>query len=130
MHSKICIRFGTIAGAAVGLFINLLNTPACCGTQAPLSVPQTIAYGLIVALVVNIVAAAFACLLSRRPNSVLITIALLLAIIVGVVLGPIAYALPHPAIAMFICAILGALLGLLLCWILCRERFALSGGRR
>jgi len=124
MHSRICIRLGLIAGAAVGLFINLLHTPVCCGTQAPLTAVQTIAYGILTALVVNIIAAAFACLLSRRPNTVLITIALVLALLAGASLGPVAYALPHPSVAMFVCAILGALLGFMLCWLLCRERFA------
>jgi membrane associated rhomboid family serine protease len=124
MHSGICIRLGLIAGAAVGLFINLLTTPACCGSQAPLSITQTVVYGMLTAFVVNIIAAAFACLLSRRPNTVLITIALVIALLVGALLGPVAYALPHPSVAMFVCAILGALLGYLLCWLLCRERFA------
>jgi membrane associated rhomboid family serine protease len=128
MHSKICIRFGVVAGAATGLCINLLSTPTCCGTHGPLSTAQTIAYGVLTALVVNILAAAFACLVSRRPCWVLLTVALLIALIVGALLGPLAYALPHPSIAMFVCAVLGGLLGFLVCWLLCHERFA--GGLR
>lgn len=126
MGKRICIRFGLVAGAATGLFINLLASPACCGTQS-LSVAQTVLYGMLVAIIANLFAAAFACLVSRRPGWALRMLALLIALLVGGLLGPLAYAMPHPMVAFIVCAVLGAVIGFLVCWLLCRERFGYAG---
>lgn len=128
MGKRICTRFGLVAGGATGLFINFLAGPACCGSQT-LSVGQTILYGMLVALIANLFAAAFACLVSRRPRWALQMLALLIALIAGGLLGPLAYALPHPMLSFVVCALLGAVIGYLICWLLCRERFGHVGLR-
>jgi hypothetical protein len=125
MNNRICCRFGIVAGASTGLLINLLATPACCGTQS-LSFAQTVLYGILVSVVSTAFAAAFACLVSRRPKAVLLTIAMLIAVVDGALLGPLAYVLPHPTLSLFVCALLGALLAILLCWLLCLERSGLG----
>ena len=126
MKNDICFRFGIVAGASTGLLINLLASPACCGTEM-LSAGQTVTYGILVSVLMTAIAVAFACLVSHRPKALLWIIGMLIAVVDGALLGPVAYALPHPALALLVCALLGALLANLLCALTCRE--GLSFGR-
>jgi uncharacterized membrane protein YccC len=100
------------------LIVNLLASPACCGS-ATLTLVQQMTYGATAALTITLIAAAFASLVSRRPTWVLLTVGVIIALFVGLLLGPVAYALPHPMLAMFVCALLGAALAILLCWLWC-----------
>ena len=126
MKNYICFRFGIVAGASTGLFINLLASPACCGTEM-LTAGQSVAYGILVSMLMTAIAVAFACLVSPRPKGLLWIVGLLIAVVDGALLGPVAFVLPHPALALLVCALLGALLANLLCALTCRE--GLSFGR-
>ena len=118
MRTKLCRRFGLFSGAAVGLFLNFLQTPPCC-TPSPLNLAQCSLYGVIVALTMVLLSAAFTCLVQHLPIKPVLMLAALIGIIVGGLLGPFAYTLPNPFVAMFLCAILGAILGWLICRALC-----------
>src|SRR5688572_32151376 len=89
MNKRICTRFGATFGAAVGFFLNALTTPMCCDPLPP-TLGQTALYGVIVAVITALPAAAFACLVSRLPPKPVVALALLIAIITGLLLGPVA----------------------------------------
>lgn len=123
-------RFGAIAGAGVGLVLNLASSQACCGNPT-LTLAGQILSGLLVAAVAMTLAVAFASLVSPRPTWAFALVGLIVAVIVGGLLGPVAYVLPHPMIAMIVCAILGALLALLIARLWCpRCTPTLTGGLR
>jgi hypothetical protein len=128
MSTKLCLWFGLISGAFVGLFLGLLHGVVCCAPPQPPNWGQLALDGVIVALVAVIVAAGFACLLSRLAILPVFALALMIGILIGALLGPAAYHLPHPLIALLICGILGGLIGLVVCRFACRDgRFTPAG---
>jgi hypothetical protein len=124
MSTKLCIRFGLVSGAAVGLLLGLLYGKVCCSPPVPPTVWQLSLDGLIVALIAVLLAAAFACLVLPLPIAQVLILAILIGFVVGMLLGPLAYHIPNPGLALFVCAILGAILGWLICRILCGTREA------
>lgn len=121
MGTKLCVRFGLLEGAAVGLLLNLLKTPPCCNpvNPAPLTIAQTVLYSLLVAFVMGFALGGLTYIVSRLPLTAVLQLSLLIALAVGLFLGPLAYSLPHPILGMWICAFLGGFLGWLVCRILC-----------
>jgi len=120
MSTKLCLWFGLIAGAFVGLFMGLLHAmvspPPLATTWAKLALD-----GLVIALIADALAAAFACFVNRLAITPVFTLALLIALVTGLPLGPLTYHLPHPLLAMVVGALLGAALGRLICLIICRN---------
>ena len=124
MSTKLCLWFGLISGAFVGLLLGFLHGVVCCTPPQPPSWAQLALDGIIVAVITVSICAAFACLLSRLAILPVFVLALLIGILIGILLGPLAYHLPHPLLALLLCGILGALIGLLMCRLVCRsERF-------
>lgn len=131
MSTKLCFWFGLIGGAFVGLLMGMLHGVVCCSPPQPPSWAQLALDGIIVALVADVMAAAFACLLGRLPIVPVCVLALLIAVLIGLLLGPLAYHLPHPLLACVVCLLLGALIGWLVCRIVCRDgRVLIFGGSR
>jgi hypothetical protein len=123
MSTKLCVKIGAIAGGWVGLLINLLRGFVCCTTpQPPPTLIELSGDGVLVALIVSILVAAFICLVGRRSLKPVFALALLIGVVVGAILGPVAYHLFNPGLSVFVCAILGAVLGWLICLILCAPR--------
>jgi xanthosine utilization system XapX-like protein len=123
MATKLCGRFGIVAGGSVGLLVGLLHGLVCCGSSpVPPTIGQLSLDGLIVSLIFVFLAAAFVCLVKHLPLTPVFTLALLIGIVVGVLMGPLAYHIPNPGLSLIVCAILGALVGRLICRILCGMR--------
>jgi xanthosine utilization system XapX-like protein len=124
VSTKLCLWFGLISGAFVGLLLGFLHGVVCCTPPQPPSWAQLALDGIIVAVITVCICAAFACLLSRLAILPVFVLALLIGVLIGILLGPLAYHLPHPLLALLLCGILGALIGLLMCRLVCRsERF-------
>jgi hypothetical protein len=131
MSTKLCLWFGLISGAFVGLLLGFLHGVVCCTPPQPPSWAQLALDGIIVAVITVCICAALACLLSHLNILPVFVPALLIGILIGVLLGPLAYHLPHPLLAMLVCGILGLLIGLLICRVLCRDgRFLAAGVSR
>jgi hypothetical protein len=128
MSTKLCLWFGLISGAFVGLFLGLLHDIVCCTPPQLPSWSQLALDGVIVALVTVFIAAALACLLSRLSILPVFILALFIGVPTGILLGPLAYHLPHPLLGLVLCALLGAFLGWLICRIVCRDRWSFNIG--
>ncbi len=120
MYATLCVRFGLIAGSAVGFLVALLPGLDCCTTTAQPTVLQLAADGVLVALVTMVIATVYTCIVTRFPFWTVLALALFIGIVIGVLLGPLAYHTTHPALALIVCSYLGALLGWLICQIRCR----------
>lgn len=121
MSTKLCLWFGLLSGAFVGLLLGLLHGVVCCTPPQPPTWAQLALDGGIVALVTVLIAAAIACLLSRLPILPVFYLALLIGVLTGIVLGPLAYHVPHPLLALLLCGILGVIIGWLVCRLVCRD---------
>lgn len=131
MNTRLCLWFGVISGAFVGLMLGFLNGVVCCTPPQPPSWAQLALDGVIVALITVSICAALACLISHLAIVPVFVLAWLIGVLNGVLLGPLAYHLPHPLLAMLVCGILGLLIGLLICRLLCGAgRFAPAGVAR
>lgn len=118
MYTTICMRFGLVAGSAIGFFVGLLRGVSSATPQPTLL--QLAADGVLVGLVALLIAAAYTCLVTGFPKWAVFALAVVIALVTGVLLGPVAYHITHPAAALIVCAYLGALLGWLICQIRCR----------
>ncbi len=118
MSGKLCIWFGFVSGAWVGLALGILRSVDLTGTPnwLPLSLD-----GLLVALITLLIAGTLACLVSRLSPLPVFVLALLIATPVGLLLGPLAYHLPHPFLSLVVCGILGLLIGWVICRLVCRD---------
>ena len=121
MSTKLCLWFGLLAGAFVGLLLGLLHGIVCCTPPQPPTWAQLAFDGLVIAVVTTFIAAAFACLLSHLAILPTFVLAFIVAILVGILLGPLAYHLPHPLLALILCGILGIFLGWVVCRLFCRD---------
>ncbi len=121
MNTKLCLWFGLLSGAFVGLLLGMLHGLVCCTPPQPPSWAQLALDGVIVALITVCICAAFGCLLSHLAILPVFFLAVLIGVPVGILLGPLAYHLPHPLLALLVCGLLGLLIGLLICRIICRD---------
>jgi hypothetical protein len=132
MNTSICLRLGSVAGGFVGVILSLvhLSTAAsCCGTPVfPPTFARLALDGMIVALIVVFLAAAFTCLVTHLPFKPVFVLAIYIGILTGVLLGPPAYHIHNPGLAFVVCAFLGAFLGWLICRLLCGGLSALKAG--
>jgi hypothetical protein len=124
MNYRLCLKFGLVDGAAVGLILSLLRALAWEGGPPPMAptLLQLAADGLLVSLIVTVAAVAFACLIRGRDFGLMIALGLLIGVIAGLLLGPVGYHIANPGVALVVCAILGALLGWLICRLICGPR--------
>lgn len=131
MSTKLCLWFGLISGAFVGLLLGFLHGVECCTPPQPPSWAQLALDGIIVAAITVTICAALACIVSHLSILPVFVVALPIGVLNGVLLGPLAYHLPHPLVAMLVCGVIGLLLGLLICRVLCRDgRFLPAGVAR
>jgi xanthosine utilization system XapX-like protein len=131
MSTKLCLWFGLISGAFVGLLLGFLHGLECCTPPHPPTWAQLALDGIFVALVTLFICAVLACLLSHLAILPVFFLALVIGVPIGILLGPLAYHLPHPLLALLVCGILGLLIGLLICRIICGSaRFAPAGVAR
>jgi hypothetical protein len=121
MNTKLCLWFGLVSGAFVGLLLGMLHGVVCCTPPQPPNWAQLALDGIVVAVITVCICAAIACLLSHLKILPVFVLALLIGVLIGVLLGPLAYHLPHPLLALLVCGILGLLIGLLICRVLCQD---------
>lgn len=130
MWPKLCLRLGGITGAFTGLITGALRVAPCCGTppHPPFPFSSVFLDGLIVALIVMLLAIAFAVLVTHRPVSELLPIGLLIVVLIAVFVSWPAYAMGNQLVfATLFGGVIGAILGWMICWLLCGRRRVVGG---